>query len=297
MLRNLAARIVAGSVLLVSSSLVWAIAPYIQAERLKPAETAKVAEEVEAKLKTAGFQVLGHYFPRQLPDYGVVVVADEAILNDIRAMGGANIAGAGIRVGVKSDGTVTYMNPDYWYRAFFRGQFIKAEKSVRALQEKLARTLGAGMGFGGDEEAEELPKYRYIIGMERFDSDKNKLAEHVSFDQALKTVRENLAKGVAQTSKVYEVVMPEEKIAVFGVAMNDATLGDGRWVAKIGGQEGIAALPYEVYVVNNTVNALYGRYRIAVSYPNLSMGHFMRIVSTPDEIRDTMAAVAGAKAK
>lgn len=297
MLNNLAAKVFAASVLMISTSLAWAISPYIQAEKVKSAEIVKVASDVEAKLKAAGFQVLGHYFPKQLPDYGVVVVADEGILNDIRIMGGANVAGAAIRVGVKSDGTVTYMNPDYWYRAYFRGQFSKAEKSVQAVQEKLARVLGAGMGFGGDETAEELPKYRYIMGMERFDSDKNKLAEHVSFDQAVKTVRDNLAKNVSNTSKVYEVVMPEEKIAVFGVAMNDATLGDGRWMAKIGGQDGIASLPYEIYVVNNTVNALYGRYRLAVAFPNLNMSHFMRVVSTPNEIMDMLGAVAGAKAK
>jgi hypothetical protein len=290
-------KFLAAAVLLVSSNLSWAITPFIQAEKLKPAATAQVAEEVAGKLQAAGFQVLGQYFPKQLPEYGVVVVADEGILNDIRALGGANIVGAGIRVGVKSDGTVSYMNPDYWYRAFFRGQFAKAEKSVRALQEKLARTLGAGLGFGGEQPAAELPRYRYILGMERFDSDKNKLAEFVSFDQAVKTIRDNLDKGTARTSKVYEVVMPNEKIAVFGVAMNDETLGDGSWVARIGGQQSIAALPYELYVVNNTANALFGRYRIALSYPELNMAHFMRIVSTPDEIRQTMAAVAGAKPK
>jgi hypothetical protein len=252
---------------------------------------------VAGKLRAAGFQVVGQYFPKQLPEYGVVVVTDDGILNEIRALGGSNIVGAGIRVGVKSDGTVSYMNPDYWYRAYFRGQFPKAEKSVRAVQEKLARTLGAGQGFGGDMPAVELPRYRYILGMERFDSDKNKLAEHVSFDQAVKTIRDNLDKGVARTSKVYEVVLPNEKIAVFGVAMNDPTMGDGSWVLRIGGQQSVATLPYELYVVNNTANALYGRYRIALSYPELNMAHFMRIVGTPEEIRQTMATVAGAKAK
>jgi hypothetical protein len=297
MLKNAASQVLALVVLLVSSSVSWAITPFIQAEKLKPAETVKVVEEVEGKLQAAGFQVLGHYFPKQLPDYGVVVVSDEGILNDIRALGGANIVGAGIRIGVKSDGTVSYMNPDYWYRAFFRGQFAKAEKSVRAVQEKLARSLGAGLGFGGDETAADLPRYRYILGMERFDSEKNELAEFVSFDQAVKTIRDNLDKGVARTSKIYEVVMPNEKIAVFGVAMNDPTLGDASWILRIGGQQSIAALPYEIYVVNNTANALYGRYRIALSYPDLNMGHFMRIVSTPDEIKEMLGAVAGAKAK
>lgn len=283
------------AVMLFSSSMSWAITPYILGEKFKPAETAKMADEVETRLKSAGFQVLGRYLPHQLPDYGVVVVSDEGILNEVRALGGSNIVGAGIRVGVKSDGTVTYMNPDYWYRAYFRGQFPKAEKTVSALKEKLAKTLGAGLGFGGDEKAEDLPKYRYLVGMERFDSEKNLLAQHVSFDEAVKAVQDNLAKGAARTSKVYEVVMPEKKMAVFGVAMNDETLGDGRWIAKIGGQDSIAALPYELYVVNNSVYALFGRYRLAVSFPNLSMGHFMRIHSTPNEIVDMLGTVAGAK--
>lgn len=290
-------KLLAAAVLFASSSLCWAIAPYIQAESLKPGETAKVAEEVASRLKAAGFQVLGQYLPKQLPDYGVVVVADEGILNDIRGLGDANIIGAGIRVGVKSDGSVSYVNPDYWYRAYFRGQYPKAEKSVRAVQEKLARTLGAGASLGGDVPADELPIYRYALGMERFDSDKSRLAEHVSFDEALKTVRENLDKGVALTGRVYEVVMPEEKVAVFGVAMNDATLGDAGWIARLGGQETIAALPYEIFVVNNTVYALYGRYRIALAFPDFKMTQFMRIVSTPEEIREMLGAVAGAKPK
>ena len=79
--------------------------------------------------------------------------------------------------------------------------------------------------------------------------------------------------------------------------MNDETLGDGRWVAKIEGQQSIAALPYELYVVNNTANALFGRYRIALAFPALNMAHFMRIVSSPDEIKETLGAVAGVKAK
>jgi hypothetical protein len=129
--------------------------------------------------------------------------------------------------------------------------------------------------------------------MERFDSEKNLLASYDSFDEALKKVRENLDKGVGRTKKIYEVVMPEKKLAVFGVAMNDETLGDGRWVAKIGGQEEIAALPYELYIVNNQVEALYARYRIALAYPALSMGHFMRIAYTPNDILKTLTAVAG----
>jgi hypothetical protein len=98
---------------------------------------------------------------------------------------------------------------------------------------------------------------------------------------------------VEHTRKVYEVVMPEKKIAVFGVAMNDETLGDGRWVAKIGGQDQIAALPYELFIVDDQVNALFGRFRIALAFPELSMGHFMRIAYTPNDIVHMLTLVAG----
>jgi hypothetical protein len=238
-------------VLFACPSLSWAIAPYIQAESLQPAATAEVAEKVSGQLDAAGFLVLGSYFPKQLPDAGVVVVADEDILDDIRKLGATSIVGAGIRVGVTSDGTVSYMNPDYWYRAYFRGQFANVENSVRRVQEKLVRALGAGAGFGGEVAAAELPIYRYALGMERFDSAKNRLAEHVSFDEAVRTIRQNLEKGVGQTAKVYEIVMPEEKLAVFGVAMHDEARGDAVWMAGLGAQRSIAALPYELYVVEH----------------------------------------------
>ena len=52
------------------------------------------------------------------------------------------IAGAGVRVGVKGDGTVSYMNPEYWYRAYFRKDFSsKAEPAAKALQGKLQKAL------------------------------------------------------------------------------------------------------------------------------------------------------------
>jgi hypothetical protein len=136
-----------------------------------------------------------------------------------------------------------------------------------------------------------------MIGMERLDSYKNKLAEYGSFAEALKTVRENLAKGAGKTVKVYEIVMPDRKLAVFGVAMNDSGFSDGEWISKIDMQNNIAGLPYEIYVVDKEVSAPHGRFRIALAFPDVGMGQFMRISSLPNAIVETMSAVAGAEKK
>jgi len=278
--------------LTVWAPLALAITPYVSGDKVAGGDVNAVMGQVEKKLTAEGFTVVGKYSPKGVSQYGVVVVTDKGILDAIHNLGGSTIVGAGIRVGVKADGTVSYMNPDYWYRAFFRKQFSSAEPAVKAVEVKLQKSLGAGKGFGGDESAGDLPNYHYMVGMERFESNKNELKSYGSFEAAVKAIQDNLAKGVNKTSKVYEVVMADKKIAVFGVAMNDPKTGEGVWLNKVG-TDHIAAMPCEIYVVGGKANALYGRYRIALSWPNLGMGTFMKISDAPDEILETLTGVAG----
>jgi len=286
-------RILFACLLGVYSLSAWAIAPYISGDRVQAGELSAVAAEVEKKLTAAGFQVLALYTPKFLPTHGVLVVTDADMLNKIREFGGATIVAAPIRVGITKEGVVSYTNPDYWYRAFLRQHFAKAEPVARAVQSRLAKALGAGPGFGGDESAADLPDYRYIVGMERFDDEKNLLGTHVDFATAVQTVQDNLAKGLAGVTKAYEIVMPDKKLAVFGVAMSSPANGDAVILGKIDVQDRIAGLPYEIFVLNNEVHAFYARYRLALAFPDLGMKNFMRIVFVPEEVRTTLKTVAG----
>ncbi len=283
--------------LLVSSASAWAISPYIQGDSVSGGNVQGAATAVETKLKNGGFKVVGKYFPKSLAGYGVVVATDDAMLGEVGSVGGHAVLGAAIRVGVKADGSVAYTNPDYWYRAYFRKSFDKKEPAVKALQARLQDALGAGKGQGGDESAGNLTNYRYMIGMERLDSYKNKLAEYGSFNEAVKTVRDSLAKGVGKTAKVYEVVMADRKLAVFGVAMSDVDNNDGEWIKRIDMENNIAGLPYEIYVIDNEVGAPHARFRIALAFPDVGMGQFMRISTLPNAIIETMNLVAGADKK
>ena len=286
-------------ILLVTIWFAWpttaaALSPYIMGDKIVCAGLTLCVQRTTQKMQSAGFRVIGVHTPRGISGYAVVVVTDKALLETIRALGGSAIVGAGIRIGVKSDGTLSYINPDYWYRAYFQKKFESRSASIEALGRRLAKTLGKQGQFGGDVPALELPTYRYMLGMERFDSDKTKLYKHANFRIALNTVQENLAHGMKHTKKVYEVIFPDQKMAVFGVAMNDPQHGE-RWWVKQAGVENIAALPWEIYIVNGQVYALYARYRTALAWPELTMGVFMRISDHPETVREMLTGIAGGK--
>ncbi len=279
--------------LLLFSTAALAISPYFYGDKVSGANVRAIATTVEGKLKGEGFKVVGRYFPKQLPDYAVVIVTDDKMLAEVADVGGNAVLGAAIRVGIKSDGTVSYTNPDYWYRAYFRKGFDKKEGAVKALESKLQKALGQGEGLGGDESAKNLANYRYMIGMERLDSHKNKLASYGSHAEALKVVRENLARNVGKTAKIYEITLTEKKLAVFGVAMQDDAMGDGIWMKKIEQENSVAGLPYEIFVVDGEVHSPHARFRVALAFPRVGMGQFMRIASLPNDVIATMSAVAG----
>jgi hypothetical protein len=283
---------IAGITLAFAAFAAHALQPYVAGTKLDCGDLKACTMAVEQKLTAAGFTAIGLHASKGLPKQATVVVTDAGLTEALKGIGGTAVVGMPIRVGVKADGSVSYLNLEYWQRAFLRKDYGQAEAAVKATTGRLEQALGTGAAFGGDVPAEGLAKYRYMFGMERFDDDKNTLIEHKSFEEAVKIVQDNLAKGVKGTSKVYELVLADKKIAVFGVALSDPEYGEGWWVNKIGADH-VAALPWEVFVVNGKVMGLYGRYRTALAWPSLGMGQFMTIANHPDTTKAMLDAVAG----
>lgn len=278
--------------LVLLTPLSMALAPYVEGAKLAASDIGSQLNALETKLKAAGFTVLGRHTPEGLPQNASLVVAEPSLQAAVASIGGSAIVASGIRVGVLADGTVSYMNPAYWYRAYLRGNYGKAESEVRSAQAKMLAALGPGNAFGGDVPEAELANYRYMFGMERFDADNSLLASYDSFEKALAAVQGNLAAKKADASKVYEVIHADKKIAVFGIAMNSKSDGEGWWVNKIEGATHPAALPYELFIVDGKVYSLYARFRIALAWPALGMGQFMRIINAPEAIRAIMLKLA-----
>ncbi|RLD32118.1 MAG: hypothetical protein DRI83_11365 [Bacteroidetes bacterium] len=201
-----------------------------------------------------------------------------------------------MKVGLKNnDGQidVSMINPEYIFYAYFYEGIDPYISKLEAM-EKDVKTALSVIGddfepFGGFEERDDLEDYRYKIMMPYF-TDPVDLTEYDSFEQGLSIIRGNLDAGIGNTVKVYEVVYPDHKVAIFGVGLLDPEDGEAAFLPIIGADH-VAAMPYEIILQDKEVTMLHGRYRIALHWPELGMGTFMKIMSTPGNIEDFMLGI------
>lgn len=254
---------------------------------------------VKSALVAQGFTISGEYAP--YPDAMVIVATnDELKSNAAKSEHGG--FGAAVRVSVtkvKDEVQVAYVNPVYMANAY------RMQGDLADVAAKLAAALGKQEEFGAKGlKAKKLRSYHYTIGMEYFD-EPSVLAEYASFEEAAAAVEAGLAAGRGGVTKVYRVDVPDKKEAVFGVALKAATdadkyMDDKFIMSEIDFKElrSTAHLPYEMLVSGNKVYALYARFRIATSFPDLSMmgsNSFMHIMKSPEAIRKALIKAAGGK--
>ncbi len=118
-------------------------------------------------------------------------------------------------------------------------------------------------------------------------TDPVELNQFSSFEEGLRVIRQNLENRKGGTEKVYEQVFEDKKIAVFGVALLDPDKGEMSFLPKIG-EDHIAAMPYDLILQGNEATILHGKFRFALYWPELTMGTFMKIMSTPGNVKDVM---------
>ena len=163
----------------------------------------------------------------------------------------------------------------------------KLKTALTGFDENKFTEFGSKKGVSNSD----LKKYHYMVGMPYFD-DNVKIKEFSSFESAISTIEKNLKSGNSNFKKVYDIKLNSEKIALYGIAL-PGTDGEKLFMPKIdiSSPKHTAFLPYELLVVGNKAYMLHGRFRIALSFPDLTMGQFMKIVSTPGYIEDMMKEV------
>ena len=169
----------------------------------------------------------------------------------------------------------------------------------------LAEVLGAKQAYGTEDgrSADTLTKYHYMMGMEYF-PDVYELAEYKTHADAVAAVEKGLADKVGGAEMVYKLAIPGSEQVLFGVSranVTDERANDGH-ILKDTVDSGADLkttpyLPYQMLVVGNEVIALHMRFRAAVFHPDLTMGTFGKLISSPGAIEELLRKVAGGKSK
>ena len=287
--------------LLLSIALLFVINPSLVAQDLSP--YIKVGERTESleqtsemiinALKDHSFTILGAYNPSGKSTLKVIAFTRTDLKNTAVKIKDRGALAAILKIGLVKDNNkvlVSYTNPDYLLRAYLREHYnaykTPLEKVGADLKNALS-SIGTDFSpFGGTVQADKLKKYHYKIMMPYF-TDPVELNEFSSFEEGLSTIESNLKAKKGNTSLVYKLVYSSKEIAVFGVGLNSKEDGEAHFLPKIG-EAHAAALPYEIILQGNVATMLHGKYRIALHWPDLTMGTFMKIMSTPGDIEDAL---------
>jgi len=267
-------------------------APYYAVAKVE-GTVEEVRQDIVTALELQGFEVIGEYHPGNKDNLYVICYTRQDLSDIALKFKDRGTLASVLKIGLFMENgqvEISMLNPIYLFYAYLLEGMEKYEESLIAIsdecKEAMATLSTELVSFGGLETKEDLQKYHYKIMMPYF-TDPKELKEFDSFEEGLKTIRKNLEIGKGNNVKVYEQVYEGEKLAVFGVGLLDEETGEGHFLPIIG-ERNVAAMPYEIILQGNEVTMLHGKYRIALHWPELTMGTFMKIMGTPGDIEDTM---------
>ena len=253
--------------------------------------------KIVSVLEENGFTVLGNYNPSEKATLKIVAFTRNDIKEKVVKVKDRGALAAVFKIGLEENAgkvIISYTNPEYLLRAYLINEYDLYKNTFIKFSEDLKNTLlvfgNEFVPFGGSVKATKLKKYHYKIMMPYF-TDPIELATYDSFEQGLAKIQNNLSVNKGATKMVYKLIYKKEKVAVFGIGLTSKEEGEAHFLPKIG-ESHIAAMPYEIILQNNVSTMLHGKYRIALFWPDLSMGTFMKIMSTPGNIKDALKAVS-----
>lgn len=268
------------------------LSPYIKVIESNES-IAALSVKVTNALEAGSFQILGMYHPANNKALKVIAFTRKDLKDAVVKVADRGALAAIFKIGFIQKGnkvTISYTNPEYILRAYLMDKYPNSkavfDRFSNDLQQSLSVIGNNFQPFGGVVKAYKLKKYHYKIMMPYF-TDPIKLQTFSSFEEGLKTIARNAKAHKGNTKLVYKLVYPSKKIAVFGIGLFDKKEGEPSFLPKIG-EAHVAALPYEIILQGTKATMLHGKYRIALHWPELTMGTFMKIMSTPGNIEDML---------
>ena len=268
------------------------LSPYLKVGDLQ-VSMSEAIQQVKDALTAKGFEIIGEYHPETKAGLYVIAYTRDDLQRTTLKVKDRGALASILKIGlVEKDGkiVVSMLNPPYLFYAYLMDETDKLMGELTAFSNNAKEAMKA-VGteftpFGGAIEADDLKDYHYMMMMPYF-TDPVDLNDFDSFDEGLSIIRKNLKAGKGKTLKVYEVVFPGKQVAIFGIGLLDPEEGEGYFLPIIG-EDNIAAMPYEIILQGKEATMLHGKYRFALLWPELTMGQFMKISSTPGDVEDVM---------
>ncbi|HFQ61469.1 MAG TPA: hypothetical protein ENK39_04115 [Epsilonproteobacteria bacterium] len=229
------------------------------------------AKVIKSNLKRSGFKVLATYSPAKKSYLQVIVFTNKSL----KKMSSKKIRGFAaiqrILVDTKNN-TVRVTNPSYWLHAFLQKDFDSSQAS--SIKKSLSRALGKLQATKDILDTNELKKYHYAFSMPYYE------------DMLELKKGSDLLKKINKKKKLFQVKLSNGSTLV-GVKMSK---NSEKFIESIGEDKALL-LPYTILIENGTAYALHAKYYLAISYPLLSLGQFMKISSAPDAIERKLKKV------
>lgn len=273
--------------------------PFILAETINSSSLDALSKTTRNKLRKNGFEVLGEYTP--YANTRILVISNTELR---RQASRSEYGGYGAvqRVAISKTPTnfqISYTNPAYMAQAY------RMKSDLNHIADKLATALGRKQSFGSKQglTVQELRKYRYEVLMPYF-TDRMQLADYNTQQEAIDYIERSLKKNTEGVKKVYRIDIPGKQETVIGVQLTgrkkDDCSSDQYIMSRVdfGLLKASAHLPYEIMISNGHVYALFAEFRIAISFPDLSMvgkQSFATIICAPQALETTLVKVAGGK--
>lgn len=269
-------------------------APFFKtADQSKDIQT--LSDEIVQALGTKGFDVVGTYKPMQSTDLMVICFTRGDLQSASLSFKDRGALASVLKIGLqKTSGgvSVSLQNPMYMFYAYFREEIDSKTEELKKVDVDAKAVLydlyGTLTPFGGALDADKLMNYHYKVMMPYFD-DPVKLETYASFQEGLDYINAKIATS-ANVKKVYEQVYADKEVAVIGLALTNKEEGESHFLPIIG-ESHLAAMPYEIILQGKEVTMLPGKYRIALYWPELTMGTFMKIMSTPGDIENAFEEI------
>jgi hypothetical protein len=290
-------------------SLVLSLGNNAIAQNLKPywGGLLKESSFIEAQsivrdgLEAQGLEILGEYQPAKDANRWVLVYTSKDLKSAVKSTGKERSFALAQRVAIYKSAQGIHLsatNPSYWCAAYFQDDFASIQSKVKATEGKLegvfkAAGISKPLAYGSEDglQLDDLYEYQYMFGMPEFE-DQVKLKSFKSFEEAQAALTKGLAENSRDAQLVYSITLEGEKVALYGIGLFGAD-GEQKFlpIIDIDDPKHSCFLPYEILILDNEVYMLHGRFRIALSFPDLTMRTFSKIMSTPGDIEDAMSAL------